>query len=566
MMEATAGALLRHWPEDLVGAVCLVGAVVLMVRRANAKQLEKRLTSRAQNQREHSFREAERAVLKYKQSHPTKDSTRILRLSLCELMEQLQDGSLSAEEVLYAYMEKTLELQRKLNCCTGIILDSFEQCKTISSCKKGLLYGVPISLKENLCLKNQDSSCGLVKHLEQPAGEDAVLVKVLKKNGAIPFVRTNVPQGLLSYKCSNPIYGETLNPHNVGKTCGGSSGGEAALIGGGASVMGVGSDLGGSLRVPASFCGICSLKPTAGRLSSKGLKSIQGTAGPLAKDVESLAVFMKAVLCDDLFSLDPTVPPLPFNEEVYRSRNPLTIGYYDHLEQTATSPSMIRAVREVKALLERAGHTLVPYRPVRYYEATELMTRGVFADGGATFLQKLNGSTIDPIIKIQVLACRLPMWLKKLLAFILKPQVQCLAKVFAVADLWKLQASLEDCVSDTITEWKRLNIDVVLCPSLGPAFSFVIKGLSAGMIPHASIYNGLNFSAGVVPVSTVTAQDESDLRHLDKGDLFYPFKEAAAGGLGLPVAVQCVALPWQDELCLRFMKEVEELVQRAAHH
>uniref|UniRef100_A0A8C6TXS9 Amidase domain-containing protein n=1 Tax=Neogobius melanostomus TaxID=47308 RepID=A0A8C6TXS9_9GOBI len=363
-------------------------------------------------------------------------------------------------------------------------------------------------------LANQDSSCGLVKHLEQPADVCLTLIKPL-----------------------------TLNPHN------------AALIGGGASVMGVGSDLGGSLRVPASFCGICRKHI---HLYFLIVLTVRGTAGPLAKDVESLAVFMKAVLCDDLFSLDPTVPPLPFNEEVYRSRKPLTIGYYDHLEQTPTSPSMIRAVREVKALLERAGHTLVPYRPVRYYEATELMTRGMLADGGATFLQKLNGSTIDPVIKVQVLACRLPIWLKKLLAFILKPQVCFLRhRPFFSYPSPKI---------DTIAEWKRLNIDVVLCPSLGPAFSFVIKGLSAGMLPHASIYNGLNFSAGVVPVSTVTAQDESDLRHLDKGDLFYPFKEAAAGGLGLPVAVQCVALPWQDELCLRFMKEVEELVQRAAHH
>uniref|UniRef100_A0A8C6U6A4 Amidase domain-containing protein n=1 Tax=Neogobius melanostomus TaxID=47308 RepID=A0A8C6U6A4_9GOBI len=150
MMEATAGALLRHWPEGLVGAVCLVGAVVLMVRRANAKQLEKRLTSRAKT------KGSVLCITFYIFQHPTKDSTRILRLSLCELMEQLQDGSLSAEEVLYAYMEKTLELQRKLNCCTGIILDSFEQCKSISSCKKGLLYGVPISLKENLCLKVRD--------------------------------------------------------------------------------------------------------------------------------------------------------------------------------------------------------------------------------------------------------------------------------------------------------------------------------------------------------------------------------------------------------------------------
>lgn len=147
--------------------------------------------------------------------------------------------------------------------------------------------------------KNYDSSCGLFINLEKPVQEDCVIVQVLKKQGAIPFVKTNIPQGLLrlmifkssfkvltrchnnvytvlyfqsniyfisSYDCSNPIYGQTLNPHNLQKTSGGSSGGEGALIGGGGSLLGMGSDIGGSIRIPASFCGIYGFKPTPRRL------------------------------------------------------------------------------------------------------------------------------------------------------------------------------------------------------------------------------------------------------------------------------------------------------------
>ncbi|CAL1593793.1 unnamed protein product [Knipowitschia caucasica] len=560
----------------VAGAACLLGGLVV-VRRWCGWRLEKRLTAKAQRRKEDSFVQAERAVQLYKESHPMTDSSYILNLSLFELTQQLQEGALSPEEVFYTYMEKTLEVQSKVNCCTEIILNSFEQVKTIGSDKKGILYGVPVSLKENLCLKDCDSCCGLVRFLDQPSDDDCVLVKALKKQGAIPFVRTNFPQALLNYECSNTIYGQTLNPFNLKKTSGGSSGGEAALIGGGGSLIGVGTDIGGSIRIPASFCGISGLKPTSGRLSSLGLKStyrgqktVRTTAGPMAKDVDSLALFMKAVLSEDMFSLDPSVPPLPFNEEVYRSKKPLRIGYYEEIESMPISPPMIRAVKEVRALLERAGHTLVPYKPVRIPDLIEGMAKGVLADGGASFLKQLNGTTIDPVLKAQVFLYRIPIWLKKLLVIILKrllpveaQSLQYLTGVGSVAGLWKLHASIEDCVKDTIAEWRRLRIDVVLCPMIAPAFNYNYCGKLNCMLSYTSPYNVLNFSAGVVPATTVTAQDEENLRPLASGNRFQRILyQAAVGGEGLPVGVQCVALPWQEELCLRFMKEVEELVNK----
>lgn len=269
---------------------------------------------------------------------------------------------------------QTLDLNKKLNCCTGILLESFDQLKTVASNKEGLLYGVPVSIKENIAYKvfcsyvlpvllqdgdysvrassyvctcktvtassqvycvslvcsfltllffsvfisqhkNYDSSCGLIIKLDQPEDKDSVIVEVLKRQGAIPFVKTNLPQGLLkyviflirllqhlvvqqysitqmaicdfyiskrpwysllicafllfsisSYDCGNPIYGQTVNPCNLQKTPGGSSGGEGALIGGGGSLLGIGTDIGGSVRIPSAFCGICGFKATSGRL------------------------------------------------------------------------------------------------------------------------------------------------------------------------------------------------------------------------------------------------------------------------------------------------------------
>ncbi|XP_069551158.1 fatty-acid amide hydrolase 1 isoform X1 [Brachyistius frenatus] len=565
----------------LTAAACGVGALVVLMRTFNSRRETKEKVQKARDRRTESLQRAEQSVLRYKQTHPTTDSALILTLSLSELTKQLQEGSLSPEDVFYSYMEKTLTVNKKLNCCTGVLLESFDQLKTVGSNKEGLLYGVPVSIKENLAYKNHDCSCGLILNLDQPAQKDSVIVEVLKKQGAIPFVKTNLPQALLSYDCSNPIYGQTLNPHNPQKTSGGSSGGEGALIGGGGSLLGIGSDIGGSVRIPSSFCGICGLKPTPGRLSSQGLiptyrgqKSVLSSPGPMAKDVDSLALCMQALLCDHMFSLDPTVPPLPFNVQTYQSSKPLRIGYLENDGYTQPSPSMARGIREVKALLEQAGHTLVPYRPLKIsYALCELGVRGVFADGTTTLRQKLKWEPLDPSLRAQLFPYYLPKWLKNILSVLLKPLSPRASAIFSalcgvgsVQDLWKQHAAVEDYISETIADWRRCNIEVLLCPSIGPAFNFSYCGRIATVLSYTALYNLLTFPAGVVPVSTVTAEDEEELKHFkgiyqDTCDKL--FKQAVSGGEGLPVAVQCVALPWQDELCLRFMKEVEQVVKQS---
>lgn len=98
------------------------------------------------------------------------------------------------------------------------------------------------------------------------------LVRLVREAGGIPFVKTNIPQTLMFFECVNPTWGRTLNPYSADHTCGGSSGGEAALLAMDGSALGWGSDIGGSLRIPASFCGIFSFKPGHGRLSTGGIK------------------------------------------------------------------------------------------------------------------------------------------------------------------------------------------------------------------------------------------------------------------------------------------------------
>ncbi|NXM64964.1 VDHAP protein, partial [Illadopsis cleaveri] len=211
---------------------------------------------------------------------------------------------------------EALEVNQEVNCVTDFIHGCEDQLKKLKKQKeKGLLYGIPISIKDHINCKGHISSGGMVKFLGQVKEEDSVVVQVLKHQGGIPFVKTNIPQTMINYDCSNLIFGQTLNPLNPQKSPGGSSGGEGALIAGGGSILGIGSDVAGSIRLPSSFCGLCGLKPTGNRIRPFVL-TVTAMLGPMARDVDSLALCMKALLCQEMFQLDPTVPPIPFDEQV----------------------------------------------------------------------------------------------------------------------------------------------------------------------------------------------------------------------------------------------------------
>ncbi|KAM6455745.1 fatty-acid amide hydrolase 1-like [Liasis olivaceus] len=553
-------------------------ATVLLLKWRRRRQAQKKI-EKARSRRERALEQMGRAAQCFKEQNPDHQSAPILSLTLPELCQKLKDGSLTPESVYYTYVDKALKVTADVNCITDYIAENESQLLHRNSGEgKGLLYGIPVSIKDSINCKGCDSTLGMTKHLFQPAAEDAVVVQVLKHQGAIPFVKTNVPQSLLSYDCSNPIFGETLHPLDHTKTCGGSSGGEGALIKSGGSILGIGTDIGGSIRIPSGFCGICGLKTTGNRISKKGIvasipgqRSVFAGLGPMARDVDSLALCLRALLCNKMFHLDPTVPPLPFNEQVYTSSAPLRIGYYVNNSYSMLSPSMRRAVLETKELLEINGHVLVPFEPYHVnYFMNNLWAIGFFADGGATVLKSFEGEPEDPKLQPFLVVLKLPHWIQRVLSWIIRPIHIRLSRSLrnlherSVEELWKYHLKVEEYCREFIAEWKRLELDVLLCPALGPAFKSGFPGRIPEIISYNVLYNFLDFPAGVVPVTTATKEDEEEFKSF-KGH-FNDFGtkllvKAVKESVGLPVAVQCVALPWQEELCLRFMKEVETLTR-----
>ncbi|KAI4549611.1 hypothetical protein MG293_001941 [Ovis ammon polii] len=437
-------------------ACCFVAAAVAL--RWSSRRTARASAVRARRRQKAALDTMDKAAQRFRLQNPDLDSEALLALPLPQLVQKLHSGDLSPEAVLFTYMGKAWEVNKGTNCVTTYLADCETQlCKVP---RQGLLYGVPVSLKECFSYKGQDSTLGLSLNQGVPAEADCVVVQVLKLQGALPFVHTNVPQSMFSFDCSNPLFGPTMNPWNSSKSPGGSSGGEGALIAAGGSPLGLGTDIGGSIRFPSAFCGICGLKPTGNRLSKSGLKgcvygqvAVQLAVGPMARDVESLALCLRALLCEDMFRLDPTVPPLPFREEVYRSSQPLRVGYYETDNYTMPTPAMKRALLETKQRLEVAGHTLPRL---------------------SSFLNSMKSRS--------------------------------------AGKLWELHHEIEVYRHSVMAQWRALELDVLLTPMLGPALDLNGPGKATGAVSYTLLYNCLDFPAGVVPVTTVTAEDEAQLQ------------------------------------------------------
>uniref|UniRef100_A0A2D4KKB9 Amidase domain-containing protein n=1 Tax=Micrurus paraensis TaxID=1970185 RepID=A0A2D4KKB9_9SAUR len=234
-------------------------------------------------------------------------------------------------------------------------------------------------------------------------------------------------------------------------------------------------------------------------------------------------------------------------------------------------PSMTRAVLETKELLEMNGHVLVPFEPHHMtHFINNLVIASFFADAGGTLLQSFEDEPVDPYLRISMLLLKVPYWMRRVVSWIIKPisirQSRTLSnmKERSVKELWKYHSEIEEYCREFTEQWKKLELDVLLCPAIGPAFKSGLAGKLIDITSNTMLYNYLDFPAGVVPVTTVTKEDEEELKSFkghfnDLGDKL--FAKAVKDSVGLPVAIQCVALPWQEELCLRFMKEVEKLTR-----
>ncbi|HET8845774.1 MAG TPA: amidase family protein, partial [Ktedonobacteraceae bacterium] len=266
----------------------------------------------------------------------------------------------------------------------------------------GPLHGVPIVIKESLDLAGTASTFGLPARAGIIAQKDDVYVARIREAGAIILGKTNVAQLLFYYESDNPLYGRTNNPWNNERSPGGSSGGQAAIIAAGSAPLGLGTDLGGSLRIPATFCGIASLKPTAGRTPDAGRYSIPfgqraivSQVGALARTVDDVALGTEIING----GRSPNVePPQPLGDYRTVKVADLRVAYYTDDGTFQTAPAMRRAVLEAAAILRNAGAQVTQWTPPDVSHAADLFYGIMSADGGQGLKLTLGRDKPDPRI------------------------------------------------------------------------------------------------------------------------------------------------------------------------
>jgi amidase len=236
----------------------------------------------------------------------------LTRLSANRLAELIRTRAVSPVEVVEAYLSRIEELNPSLNAIVSVAPDCLERAREMEASAMrgempGVLHGVPLTIKDTFDVAGLRSTSGSRLRARRIAEQDARAVAHLRAEGAIILGKTNVPELALTYDSENPVFGRTNNPHDLGRTPGGSSGGEAAGISACLSPVGLGSDLVGSIRIPAHFCGIFGLKPTAATVDGYGhcpemVGSLREAAsfGPMARSVEDLRLMIDVLAVSGL--------------------------------------------------------------------------------------------------------------------------------------------------------------------------------------------------------------------------------------------------------------------------
>ena len=458
--------------------------------------------------------------------------TDLTLLSAFEMAEQLRQKKISPVELVNAHFARIARLNPQLNAY--VALDEQRARRDAQALEaelehshlRGPLYGIPISIKSSLETAGMPWEAGTRLRAGTIAAKDAVLVSRLRQAGAIVLGVTNTPELLMAWETDNLLYGRTNNPWDLTRTAGGSSGGEAAAIAAGMSAGGVGSDGGGSIRVPAHFSGICGLKPTPGRVPATGHFppaggpfALLGVVGPLARTVSDLQALFEVMAGPD--GGDPSSAPVPLRPIARDDLKRVRIGYFEDDGRTPVTPETRAAVRTAAQALGRAGFEVVPFRPEGLEHARQLWWKFFGITGGMMLGPMTKGyeSDLSPILK----------------EFLGWSAAEPPHSGHTLLDTWLQRDELR---AQVLAQMQVFPI--LLCPAAAiPAFrhgerSWTVEGKTVKYLDAWSYTEWFNLLGNPAAVVPVTQSPE-----------------------GLPIGVQIVGRPWEEELVLVMARELE---------
>tara|TARA_R110002096_G_scaffold16898_10_gene58003 strand:+ start:13573 stop:15153 length:1581 start_codon:yes stop_codon:yes gene_type:complete len=495
-----------------------------------------------------------------------------------EISEGLALGEFRSVDVVEALIARRRSDDGALGCFVSVCDDALQVAEEADTARKkgkhhSPLHGVPMTIKDSVDLKGHDSTLGIAARQNKPAKHDAVLVAELRRLGVVFLGKTNVPQALLAQETENHLFGVTSNPWDFGRTPGGSSGGEAAAVAAGLSPIGIGTDIGGSIRIPAHFCGIVGFKPSLDTWSNrgsntaiKGQELVRAQIGTLSRSVEDVQLLWRNVDASRMAQGDPLVPPRP--ETASPDLRGMRIGVVDDDDFLPPVASIRRAVREARTALEEAGATVVSHVPVASRDILATWLAGLSSDRGRTLLEALGSDAISQQLKASTTLIKVPSALRRhlggLLGVLGEKRLAMLMDVLGektVTDFWKLVQRRTELRLAEFDAWQRAGLDALICPPhVVPAIGHRQSGdftLSLGPMFRWTL---LNFAAGVVPITRVRVDETNTY---DGGDdrIAKKVRSIMEGSEGLPIGVQVVAKPFHEQALLTTMAAIESRVK-----
>lgn len=502
----------------------------------------------------------------------------MLYMTASELAEKIRTRELSSREVVEAHIDRIEHVDKRIN---AVVLRRFDEALREADAADerirkgdivGPLHGVPVTIKDQYLVKGLPMTCGLTRLSENVAKENGQAASAWINAGAIVVGKTNVPQTMCALETDNALFGRTNNPWDVKRTPGGSSGGEAAIVAAGGTPIGLGGDIGGSLRCPATWCGLSTLKPTARRLptdpipvkTAMGFEGLIVQPGPLARCVDDVSTGFRLLVEENARNPSGMFPPLPFHDPGKVDVSKLRIALLPQIGDWIPSPAIRRGLRLAADSLKDLGATIEEWSPPGLQQAAEMFVRIIASDGFSVPKHLLQNEKPIPLMKPNVQLASLPSAMVWGLTKILKASGQRhLAAVTGNANRLSGKGLMELLyerlkMEEAFTNGLNLNhFDAVLCPALPTVAPLHHATLSmADFSGSLQIFNALGLPAGVTPVTTVQAAEESD-RQPSRDRAEQAAARSEANSLGLPAAVQIVARPWREDIVLAVMSAIE---------
>ncbi|KAE8451396.1 hypothetical protein EG329_004025 [Mollisiaceae sp. DMI_Dod_QoI] len=461
------------------------------------------------------------------------------------LLEKLKLGVWSAEQVTVAFCKRAAISQQLVNCLTEIFFEeAIERARQLDKERQATssgkvlppLWGLPISLKDSFQVLGKDTSTGLGCYVNEPAEKNSALAAMLLDLGAVLYCKTNLPQSIMTADSDNNIFGRTLNPRNTALTAGGSTGGEGALIALRGSLLGVGTDICGSIRVPSVCNGIYGFRATIGLVPHDGVRDLnvpgtdgaRSTAGPLATSIRDCSLFLRSIMQAEAWKYDSAVVSLTWRNLKVKER--LRIGLVEDDGVYTPSPPVRRGLKAATELLRRSGRVeIIPLILPDVKEHYDDQLRYCSLSGSDRYYEQL-ARTGEPMV----------------------PSLEAIGlltlKGTTLQGFFGLNVRRAAAAKTYLNLFRDNNLDAILMP---PAPHTAVPLDTWTTATYTALWNYLDYPAVVIPVGKVQELDVAD----DASNAKYGHEDAKVyslyNGPGLykdaPICIQVVGYRHADE-------------------